>query len=127
MNILRPSILPLITIGATVASGTSLGQEQGAPQTAAVAPRYQQAATADPRSLERPAHALVVVSPKGDKMLVADRLANPPIFHPAQPMLRLASLRINPATWEMVNWFDKWVKNAAPETPAKTASARDAK
>src|SRR5262249_39007455 len=28
---------------------------------------------------------------------------------------------------ERVNWFDKWVKNAAPETPAKTASAGAAK
>jgi dipeptidyl aminopeptidase/acylaminoacyl peptidase len=25
--------------------------------------------------------------------------------------------------WEMVNWFDKWVKNASTETPTKTASA----
>jgi len=24
--------------------------------------------------------------------------------------------------WEMVNWFDKWVKNAPPASPAKTAS-----
>jgi dipeptidyl aminopeptidase/acylaminoacyl peptidase len=41
---------------------------------------------------------LVLVSPKADQLLVVDRLANPPISDLAQPMLRLAGLRINPAT-----------------------------
>jgi dipeptidyl aminopeptidase/acylaminoacyl peptidase len=41
---------------------------------------------------------LVLVSPSSDRLLVADRLANPPIADLAQPMLRLAGLRINPAT-----------------------------
>jgi dipeptidyl aminopeptidase/acylaminoacyl peptidase len=41
---------------------------------------------------------LVVVSPKGDLMLIADRLQYPPIADLAQPMLRLAGLRINPIT-----------------------------
>ncbi|HKD45980.1 MAG TPA: S9 family peptidase, partial [Candidatus Angelobacter sp.] len=41
---------------------------------------------------------LVVVSPKSDYLLVADRLQYPPIADLAQPMLRLAGLRINPVT-----------------------------
>jgi dipeptidyl aminopeptidase/acylaminoacyl peptidase len=41
---------------------------------------------------------LVQVSPNGKWLLAADRLANPPIADLAQPMLRLAGLRINPAT-----------------------------
>ncbi|HEY3769514.1 MAG TPA: prolyl oligopeptidase family serine peptidase [Candidatus Angelobacter sp.] len=41
---------------------------------------------------------LVQVSPNGKWLLAADRLANPPISDLAQPMLRIAGLRINPAT-----------------------------
>lgn len=41
---------------------------------------------------------LVQVSPSGKWLLAADRLANPPVSDLAQPMLRLAGLRINPAT-----------------------------
>ncbi|MGC2695094.1 MAG: prolyl oligopeptidase family serine peptidase [Candidatus Angelobacter sp.] len=41
---------------------------------------------------------LVQVSPNGKWLLAADRLANPPVADLAQPMLRLAGLRINPAT-----------------------------
>jgi len=41
---------------------------------------------------------LVQVSPDGKWLLSADRLANPPVADLAQPMLRIAGLRINPAT-----------------------------
>jgi hypothetical protein len=41
---------------------------------------------------------LVQVSPDGKWLLAADRLPYPPISDLAQPMLRLAGLRINPAT-----------------------------
>ena len=41
---------------------------------------------------------LVQVSPNGKWLLAADRVANPPITDLAQPMLRLAGLRINPVT-----------------------------
>src|SRR6478672_3443912 len=41
---------------------------------------------------------LVQLSPDGKWLLVADRLANPPVADLAQPMLRIAGLRINPAT-----------------------------
>ena len=97
MNILLRRILPLITIAA-LASSAALAQEQGAPQTGAVVPRYQQAPQPIHDLLSAPPTPLVVVSPKSDQMLVAERLANPPISDLAQPMLRLAGLRINPAT-----------------------------
>jgi dipeptidyl aminopeptidase/acylaminoacyl peptidase len=41
---------------------------------------------------------LVEVSPNGKWLLAADRLPSPPISDLAQPMLRIAGLRINPAT-----------------------------
>jgi dipeptidyl aminopeptidase/acylaminoacyl peptidase len=41
---------------------------------------------------------LVQVSPDGKWLLAIDRLAYPPISDLAQPMLRIAGLRINPAT-----------------------------
>src|SRR5215831_13756505 len=41
---------------------------------------------------------LVQLSPDGKWLLAIDRLGNPPISDLAQPMLRLAGLRINPAT-----------------------------
>jgi dipeptidyl aminopeptidase/acylaminoacyl peptidase len=41
---------------------------------------------------------VVQLSPDGKWLLVADRLANPPVADLAQPMLRIAGLRINPAT-----------------------------
>ncbi|MGZ4874238.1 MAG: alpha/beta hydrolase family protein [Candidatus Angelobacter sp.] len=41
---------------------------------------------------------LVQVSPNGRWLLTADRLPYPPVSDLAQPMLRLAGLRINPAT-----------------------------
>src|SRR5215467_14223443 len=40
----------------------------------------------------------VQVSPDAKWLIVADRLANPPISDLSQPMLRLAGIRINPAT-----------------------------
>jgi len=48
--------------------------------------------------LNAPPTPLVLVSPHSDQLLVADRLQYPPIADLAQPMLRLAGLRINPAT-----------------------------
>src|SRR5215831_16082351 len=41
---------------------------------------------------------LVQLSPDGKWLLAIDRLGNPPISDLAQPMLRLAGIRINPAT-----------------------------
>ena len=41
---------------------------------------------------------LVLDSPKSDQLLVVDRLQYPPIADLAQPMLRLAGLRIDPAS-----------------------------
>jgi dipeptidyl aminopeptidase/acylaminoacyl peptidase len=59
---------------------------------------YHKAPSPIPEILSAPPTPLVLVSPKSDRLLVADRLAYPPISDLSQPMLRLAGLRLNPAT-----------------------------
>ena len=59
---------------------------------------YQKAPSPISEILSARPTPLVQVSPNGKWLLAADRLANPPIADLAQPMLRLAGLRINPAT-----------------------------
>jgi len=59
---------------------------------------YQHAPKPIPELLDARPTPLVIVSPRADHLLVADRLGNPPISDLAQPMLRLAGLRINPIT-----------------------------
>ncbi len=59
---------------------------------------YQQAPQPIHDILNAAPTPLVLVSPKADYLLVADRLQYPPIADLAQPMLRLAGLRINPVT-----------------------------
>jgi len=70
---------------------------QTAPQPA-VLHGYQKAPAPISDILNAAPTPLTLVSPKSDQMLVVDRLANPPVADLAQPMLRLAGLRINPAT-----------------------------
>ncbi|HET7871032.1 MAG TPA: prolyl oligopeptidase family serine peptidase [Terriglobales bacterium] len=60
--------------------------------------QYQKAPQPIHDLLNAPATPLVLVSPHSDHLLVVDRLQYPPISDLAQPMLRLAGLRINPAT-----------------------------
>ena len=60
--------------------------------------QYQKAPQPIHDLLNAPPTPLVLVSPGSDQLLVADRLQYPPIADLAQPMLRLAGLRINPAT-----------------------------
>lgn len=60
--------------------------------------QYQKAPQPIHDLLSAPPTPLVLVSPGSDELLVADRLPYPPISDLAQPMLRLAGLRINPAT-----------------------------
>ena len=64
----------------------------------AVLSGYQQAPPPIHEILNAPPTPLVIPSPRLDRLLVADRLQYPPIADLAQPMLRLAGLRINPAT-----------------------------
>ena len=59
---------------------------------------YQKAPQPIHELLNAPPTPLVQVSPDGQWLLAADRLANPPISDLAQPMLRIAGLRINPST-----------------------------
>src|SRR5947199_4303691 len=71
----------------------ALGQAQQA-----VFHGYQRAPKAIPEILDARPTPTALASPKGDRLLVVDRLANPPVSDLAQPMLRLAGIRINPAT-----------------------------
>ena len=71
---------------------------QKAAQEQAVLHGYQKAPQPISDILNAPPTPTVQVSPNGKWLLSADRLANPPISDLAQPMLRLAGLRINPAT-----------------------------
>jgi dipeptidyl aminopeptidase/acylaminoacyl peptidase len=59
---------------------------------------YHKAPAPIPEILDAHPTPLVLVSPQSDYLLVADRLGNPPLADLAQPMLRLAGIRINPAT-----------------------------
>jgi dipeptidyl aminopeptidase/acylaminoacyl peptidase len=76
-----------------VLTALALGQTQPA-----VMHGYQRAPKPIPDILDAPPTPLVLSNPKSDRLLVMDRLANPPIADLAQPMLRLAGIRINPAT-----------------------------
>ncbi|MBZ5523785.1 MAG: prolyl oligopeptidase family serine peptidase [Acidobacteriia bacterium] len=68
------------------------------PAQTAVLHGYQKAPAPISDILNAPPTPLTLVSPGSDHVLVVDRLANPPVADLAQPMLRLAGLRINPAT-----------------------------
>ncbi len=59
---------------------------------------YHRAPQAIVDVLDAPPTPAVSVSPGSDYMLTEQRIANPPVSDLAQPMLRLAGLRINPAT-----------------------------
>jgi dipeptidyl aminopeptidase/acylaminoacyl peptidase len=73
-------------------------QEAYAQQEPAVMHGYQKAPQPISDILSSRPTPLVQLSPNGKWLLAIDRLANPPIADLAQPMLRLAGLRINPAT-----------------------------
>jgi dipeptidyl aminopeptidase/acylaminoacyl peptidase len=60
--------------------------------------QYQRAPQPIHDLLNAPPTPLVLVAPGSEQLLVCDRLQYPPISDLAQPMLRLAGLRINPAT-----------------------------
>ncbi|HET9184198.1 MAG TPA: prolyl oligopeptidase family serine peptidase [Candidatus Angelobacter sp.] len=60
--------------------------------------QYHQAPQPIHDLLNAPPTPLVIVGPGSQELLVCDRLLYPPISDLAQPMLRIAGLRINPAT-----------------------------
>ena len=83
----------LASILALVLTGLGFGQAQQA-----VMHGYQRAPKPIPEILDAPPTPLVASNAKADRLLVADRLGNPPLVDLAQPMLRLAGIRINPLT-----------------------------
>src|SRR5260370_3523503 len=91
-------VLPVLMIWGWILAIGFPAQAQTAPQAAAAFRGYQQAPQPIHDLLNTPPTPLVIVSPKADRLLVADRLANPPITVLAQPMLRIAGQPFNPAT-----------------------------
>jgi dipeptidyl aminopeptidase/acylaminoacyl peptidase len=95
-HLMRPVIALLLVTVALSPWQTS--QAQQAPQEEQpILHGYQKAPQPISDILSARPTPLVQVSPNGKWLLASDRLANPPIADLAQPMLRLAGLRINPA------------------------------
>jgi dipeptidyl aminopeptidase/acylaminoacyl peptidase len=94
-NPARHHQLLLLLLAFTLSANT---YAQQAEQQSAVLHGYQKAPQPISNILNAPPTPLVQLSPDGKWLLAIDRLANPPISDLAQPMLRLAGLRINPAT-----------------------------
>src|SRR6516225_1138594 len=89
----------LVFLSAVAVRPASLAQTQTSARAEhAVEHGYQPAPQPIHDLLNAAPTPLVLVSPKADQLLIVDRLPNPPITDLAQPMLRLAGLRINPAT-----------------------------
>jgi dipeptidyl aminopeptidase/acylaminoacyl peptidase len=89
-------VIPALIITALLVGQDAAGQT--GPATNAAFHGYQKAPEPIPHILSAPPTPLVLISPDSEWLLVADRLTYPPIADLAQPMLRLAGVRINPAT-----------------------------
>ncbi|HEY2360944.1 MAG TPA: prolyl oligopeptidase family serine peptidase [Candidatus Angelobacter sp.] len=87
------SLLVLVSLSLWQAANAQQAQEQRP-----VLHGYQKAPQPISDILSARPTPLVQLSPDGKWLLAADRLANPPVADLAQPMLRIAGLRINPAT-----------------------------
>lgn len=85
-------------IATTLGLSLSMQAQPAAQAEPAAIQGYHQAPEPIHDILSAPPTPLVVVSPTSEHMLVCDRLQYPPISDLAQPMLRLAGLRINPIT-----------------------------
>src|SRR5258708_12038350 len=96
---LYPRILTLLNaLTGAVRIEPAAHDQTTTPAEQAVLHGYQKAPQPISDILSAAPTPLVLVSPKANQLLVVDRLANPPVADLAQPMLRLAGLRINPAT-----------------------------
>jgi len=91
---MRQSCLPLAFVAAFVTVSSAFAQ--GASPTADV--RYKLPPAEIVSILDAPPIPAAVVSPKGDVVVLVRRSSMPPISELAQPMLRLAGVRVNPAT-----------------------------
>jgi len=98
MNRLPYRIIATVVVFSAVSLPLAAQKAQPARAEQAVLHGYQQAPQPIHDLLSAPPTPFVLVSPKSDQLLIADRLASPPIADLAQPMLRLAGIRINPAT-----------------------------
>jgi hypothetical protein len=95
LNSLRSSFVQAIVLLCV----SVLAHAAEAPQSSGRAkPSYQKPPKVIADILESPAPPMTLVSPTRDRVLVIDSLRHPPISDLVQPMLRIAGLRINPAT-----------------------------
>src|SRR5208283_4145012 len=92
---LRSSYVPAIVLMLAIVLGCAAETPQ--PRGPAK-PHYQKPPKVITDILESPAPPMTLVSPSRDRVLVIDSMRHPPISDLAQPMLRIAGLRINPAT-----------------------------
>ena len=90
--------ISLAVIAACLSSLLSLAAQPAAQAKPAVMEGYHQAPAPIHEILAAPPTPQVIVSPGSEYLLVGDRLQYPSISDLAQPMLRVAGLRINPAT-----------------------------
>src|SRR5215831_4469639 len=98
MNRLSFRIILALTVSAFVSFPLVAQRKQPGPADRAAWQGYQQAPQPIHDLLNAQPTPSVMVSPQSDQLLVAERLASPPIADLAAPMLRLAGIRINPAT-----------------------------
>ena len=92
---LRPSFVQaIVLLCVSVLAHATDGPQPSGP----VKPLYQKPPKVITDILESPAPPMTLVSPARDRVLVIDSMRHPPISDLAQPMLRIAGLRINPAT-----------------------------
>jgi dipeptidyl aminopeptidase/acylaminoacyl peptidase len=95
IKFLRSSCVPAIVLLFAVV----VGHAADAPRADGRAkPLYQRPPKVITDILESPAPPMTLVSPTRDRVLVIDSMRHPPVSDLAQPMLRIAGLRINPAT-----------------------------
>src|SRR6476620_6032710 len=96
----RPArhLIRLLLVVVVLAFGQFANAQQAAQEEQPVLHGYQKAPQPISDILNARPTPLVQLSPDGKWLLAADRLPYPPVSDLAQPMLRLAGLRINPAT-----------------------------
>ena len=95
--LLAAGSLMTISLSGTSARAGDDAPAPASPPGSAAAPTYRTPPEAIKRILEAKPRPAVSLSPQRDRMVLVDRVSLPPIADLAQPMLRLAGRRVNPA------------------------------
>ena len=97
MKSLTPPLCVLLLAGSLMTSPPNARAADAPPAAATADAGYRTPPEAIKRILEAKPRPGVSLSPKRDRMVLTDRITLPPIADLAQPMLRLAGRRVNPA------------------------------